>query len=173
MRRARDRTGCVRFARGGAACRYAHSTASHTRAQCPTRGSSHAHFYPLEHQPACAHHDRRRLAQNADYLALNGTYSASFIRWVCTLASRSPHVTATLTAIGGNCTIRGTTRRRHADSQFLMLQNPQCSPHQSRRLLRLYRRHRPHRLRRLRRHRARPLPRPRRLLRRRLPRRSI
>lgn len=25
----------------------------------------------------------------------------------------------------GNCTIRGATRRRHADSQLLMLQNPQ------------------------------------------------
>ena len=39
-----------------------------------------------------------------------------------------PDTTASLPAIGGNCTIRGTTRRRHADSQLLMLQNPPPTP---------------------------------------------
>ena len=29
---------------------------------------------------------------------------------------------------GGNCTIRGATRRRHADRTLLMLQNPPSSP---------------------------------------------
>jgi len=29
---------------------------------------------------------------------------------------------------GGNCTIRGATRRRHADGRLLMLQNPHHYP---------------------------------------------
>ena len=40
------------------------------------------------------------------------------------MATAPPRTAAAPPPIGGNCNIRGATRRRHADSQLLMLQNP-------------------------------------------------
>ena len=40
------------------------------------------------------------------------------------MATAPPRTAAAPPPIGGNCSIRGATRRRHADSQLLMLQNP-------------------------------------------------
>ena len=51
-------------------------------------------------------------------------FSPFFTEVVCTLGTTQPHVAASLPPNGGNDVIRNTTRRRHADSQPLMLQNP-------------------------------------------------
>ena len=50
--------------------------------------------------------------------------SAFFAEVVCTLGTTPPHVAASPPPKGGNGGIRDPTRRRHADSQPLMLQNP-------------------------------------------------
>ena len=52
--------------------------------------------------------------------AVVGELRATLLR----LAAISPQVVASLPPNGGNGVIRGTTRRRHAGSQLLMLQNP-------------------------------------------------
>ena len=69
-------------------------------------------------------HDRHRCAQNADHLAHNSPFSTFFAEVVCTLGTTPPRTTISLPPIGGIGIIRGVTRRRHADSQLLMLQNP-------------------------------------------------
>ena len=51
-------------------------------------------------------------------------FSAFFTEVVCTLGTTPPHVAASPPPKGGNGGIRDPTRRRHADSQPLMLQNP-------------------------------------------------
>ena len=40
------------------------------------------------------------------------------------MAATTPHAPLSPAPLGGNCAIRGATRRRHADSQLLMLHNP-------------------------------------------------
>ena len=70
------------------------------------------------------HHARHRCAQNADPFSHNRRYLTVFTQRVCTLATAPPRTAAAPPPIGGNCNIRGATRRRHADSQLLMLQNP-------------------------------------------------
>ena len=42
------------------------------------------------------------------------------------MGTTPPHIAASPPPNGGNYIIRGVTRRRHADSQLLMLQNPHC-----------------------------------------------
>ena len=76
--------------------------------------------------PGCqhGHHDKHHCAQNADHLAHNTPFSAFFIEVVCTLGATLTKATLGLPPNGGNGVIRTTTRRRHADSQPLMLQNP-------------------------------------------------
>ena len=51
-------------------------------------------------------------------------FSAFFTEVVCTLGTTLTKATLGLPPNGGNGVIRTTTRRRHADSQLLMLQNP-------------------------------------------------
>ena len=70
------------------------------------------------------HHDRHRCAQNADHLTHNRTFSAFFVEVVCTLGTIPPQTVISPSPNGGNGVIRDPTRRRHAASQFLMLQNP-------------------------------------------------
>ena len=71
-------------------------------------------------QRTCTH----RFRQSADPFSQNGAFLAVFIQWVCSLATAPPHVGASPPPIGGICIIRGVTRRRHAEAEFLMLQNP-------------------------------------------------
>ena len=70
------------------------------------------------------HHVRHCCAQNADHLAHGSPMSAFFAEVVCSLAATPPPVGAWPTPNGGNGVIRGTTRRRHAASDLLVLQNP-------------------------------------------------
>ena len=70
------------------------------------------------------HHDRHRCAQNADHLTHNRPFSAFFAEVVCTLGAIPPQTVISPSPNGGNGVIRDPTRRRHAASQFLMLQNP-------------------------------------------------
>ena len=70
------------------------------------------------------HHVRRRIRQNADPFSQNSPFSPFFTQWVCTLAATPPPVGAWPPPNGGNGVIRGVTRRRHAASHLLMLQNP-------------------------------------------------
>ena len=77
------------------------------------------------------HHVRDSFAQNADHLAHDTPLLAYFAEVVCTLGatpprtSTSPPRTSTSPPPnGGNCTIRGATRRRHAEARLLMVQNP-------------------------------------------------
>ena len=51
-------------------------------------------------------------------------FSAFFIEVVCTLGTTAPQTVISPPPNGGNGVIRDPTRRRHADSQPLMLQNP-------------------------------------------------
>ena len=51
-------------------------------------------------------------------------FSAFFAEVVCTLGTTPPQTVISPSPNGGNGVIRTTTRRRHADSQPLMLQNP-------------------------------------------------
>ena len=51
-------------------------------------------------------------------------FSAFFAEVVCTLSTTPPQTAISPPPNGGNGVIRITTRRRHADSQPLMLQNP-------------------------------------------------
>ena len=67
------------------------------------------------------------IRQSAAPFPQSDRFSAYFAQWVCSLASIPPHVGASPPPNGGNGVIRTSTRRRHADSQLLMLQNPHCS----------------------------------------------
>ena len=78
------------------------------------------------------HHSMHRFRQSADPFSQNRPFSAFFTQWVCTLATTPPQVVTSPPPNGGNCTIRGATRRRQADSQLLMLQNPQYRQYGSR-----------------------------------------
>ena len=69
-------------------------------------------------------HDRHRCAQNADHLAHNSPFLPVFAEVVCSLGTSPPQPTASPPPNGGNCAIRRMTRRGHAVSQRLMLQNP-------------------------------------------------
>ena len=70
------------------------------------------------------HHVRHCCAQNADHLAHGSALSAFFAELVCSLAATLPPVGAWPPPNGGNGVIRSVTRRRHAASHLLMLQNP-------------------------------------------------
>ena len=74
------------------------------------------------------HHPRHHCAQNADHLARNTPFSAFFTEVVCVLGAAPPQAATSQPQNGGNCIIRGATRRRHADNQLLMLQNPPLPP---------------------------------------------
>ena len=76
------------------------------------------------------HHARHRYAQNADHLTHNGPFSAYFAEVVCTLGTILPQAAASPPPNGGNGVIRTSTRRRHAPSQLLMLQNPHRHRHE-------------------------------------------
>ena len=56
-------------------------------------------------------HVRHRCAQNADHFAHNTTFSAYFAEVVCTLGTMLPQAAVSPPPIGGNYTIRITTRR--------------------------------------------------------------
>ena len=77
------------------------------------------------------HHVRDSFAQNADHLAHDTPLLAYFAEVVCTLgatpprtATSPPRTSTSPPPNGGNCTIRGATRRRHAGRMLLMVQNP-------------------------------------------------
>ena len=84
------------------------------------------------------HHVRDSFAQNADHLAHDTPLSAFFAEVVCTVgatqprtatspprtATSPPRTSTSPPPNGGNCTIRGVTRRRHAVARLLMVQNP-------------------------------------------------
>jgi len=99
------------------------------------------------------HQAGHRCAHNADHLSHDTPLSAFFAEVVCTLGATPPRTTTSppRTAIspprtvtspprtateppanGGNCTIRGATRRRHAVARLLMLQNPHHYPNRVR-----------------------------------------
>ena len=65
-----------------------------------------------------------RRAQNVDHLTTNSPFSAFFTEVICDVGATPPRTAAAAPPIGGNCNIRGATRRRYAASQLLMLQNP-------------------------------------------------
>ena len=74
---------------------------------------------------------RRRCVHDADCLAHDTPLSAFVAAVVCDVgaspprtATSPPRTAISLPANGGNCSIRGATRRRHADRMLLMLQNP-------------------------------------------------
>ena len=88
---------------------------------------------------------RRRCVHNADHLAHDTPLSAFVAEVVCDLGAALPRgatsptvnggialhedpcatcLPVTSPSNGGNCTIRGATRRRHADRMLLMVQNP-------------------------------------------------
>ena len=52
-------------------------------------------------------------------------------RWSALWAPHRPEPRPYRQQTGGNCTIRGATRRRHAEGRLLMLQNPPPLPEQS------------------------------------------
>ena len=79
------------------------------------------------------HTARNTCAQNADHLAHNRPFSALFAEVVCTVGTTPTKATLALSPNGGNDVIRTTTRRRHAASQLLMLQNPHRHRHEGHR----------------------------------------
>ena len=77
------------------------------------------------------HHVRDSFAHNADHLAHDTPLSAFVAGVVCTsgatpprTATSPPRTATSPPPNGGNCTIRGVTRRRHAVARLLMVQNP-------------------------------------------------
>ena len=56
---------------------------------------------------------------------------AFFAEGVCDAGASPPRTATSPPPNGGNCTIRGATRRRHAVARLLMLQNPPPLPEQS------------------------------------------
>ena len=71
---------------------------------------------------------RHRCAQNADHLAHSHPFSPVFAEVVCTLGALPPRTVTFPPPDGGNCIIRGATRRRHAEGRLLMVQNPPPLP---------------------------------------------
>ena len=82
------------------------------------------------------HHARCRCAQSADHLANSHPFSALFAEVVCTVGTTPTKATLVPSPNGGNGVIRTTTRRRHAASRLLMLQNPHRHRHEGRRRVR-------------------------------------
>ena len=80
-----------------------------------------------------ARHARHTCAQNADHLAHNSPFSPVYAEVDCTLGTTPTKTTLGLPQNGGNGVIRTTTRRRHAASQALMVQNPHRHRHGGRR----------------------------------------
>ena len=74
------------------------------------------------------------VAHIADRFTHNRSFSALFNEVACGLGSTTPRVADSLPSDGGNCIIRDLTRRRHAASQLLMLQNPHTRRHGRRRV---------------------------------------
>ena len=70
------------------------------------------------------YYDRHRCAHNADHVAHIVLLSGLFTEVVCTVGATPTNTMLGLSPNGGNGVIRGTTRRRHAANQLLMLQNP-------------------------------------------------
>ena len=68
------------------------------------------------------------VAHIADRFTRNRSFSARFNEVACGLGSTTPRVADSLPSDGGTCIIRDLTRRRHAASQLLMLQNPPHPP---------------------------------------------
>ena len=95
-----------------------HSGLSHEIAGCRRQWRVHVQT---------TRYDWHRCAQNADHLARNSPFSALFSEVVCTLGTTPPRVAASPSPDRGNRIIRDLTRRRHAASQRLMLQNPHRS----------------------------------------------
>ena len=71
---------------------------------------------------------RRRCAHITDHLARDTPMLAFVAEVVCTLGATPPRTASSSPPNGGNCTIRGATRRRHAEARLLMLQNPHPCP---------------------------------------------
>ena len=74
------------------------------------------------------------VAHIADRFTRNRSFSALFNEAARGLGSTTPRVADSLPSDGGNCIIRDLTRRRHAASQLLMLQNPHTRRHGRRRV---------------------------------------
>ena len=75
------------------------------------------------------------VAHIADRFTRNRSFSALFNEAARGLGSTTPRVADSLPSDeGGNCIIRDLTRRRHAASQLLMLQNPHTRRHGRRRI---------------------------------------
>ena len=55
--------------------------------------------------------------------------SAFFVEVVCDVGATPPRTATSPPPNGGNCTIRGATRRRHAEGRLLMVQNPHHHRH--------------------------------------------
>ena len=63
----------------------------HVRPEDPHADSlARAFTHLAEHQLTCAHHNRRRFAQNADHLTPNGPFLAFSAEVVCTLGATPP-----------------------------------------------------------------------------------
>ena len=74
------------------------------------------------------------VAHIADRFTHNRSFSALFNEVACGLGSTTPRVADSLPSNGGNCIIRDLTRRRHAASQLLIVQNPHTRRHGRRRV---------------------------------------
>ena len=70
------------------------------------------------------HHVRDSFAHNADHLSHNTPSSMFFAEVVCGLGASLPRTATSQPPNGGNCTIRGATRRRHAVVRLLVVQTP-------------------------------------------------
>ena len=113
------------FARGS------HSTAPrpprirpHMRPHMRATNTPHQTNFARNFQRSFFKHTRKRCNPNDQYSQFEAPSRELRAKF---LETTRPAATASLPPNGGNCTIRGTTRRRHADSQLLMLQNPhQC-----------------------------------------------
>ena len=80
------------------------------------------------------HAARHRCVRNAGHLA-HSSLSTIFAEVVCAVdatppraATSPPRTVTSPPPNGGNCTIRGATRRRHAEARLLMVQNPHHYP---------------------------------------------
>ena len=69
-------------------------------------------------------HDRHRCTQNTDHLAHNTPIFSVFHRGGLHFGEHTDPRRSLTTTKRGNDVIRDPTRRRHADSQLLMLPNP-------------------------------------------------
>ena len=77
-------------------------------------------------------HDRHRCTQNTDHLAHNTPIFSVFHRGGLHFGEHTDPRRSLTTTKRGNDVIRDPTRRRHADSQLLMLPNPTTDVEMSR-----------------------------------------